>query len=249
VINIKTFLIQTVQNSIVHDFSFQLIEAIKFHNWYYNKPIYEYILSNTTDRPKLNKLQYYPLNDVIPIGTVEFVLEYLNRYYNINNIKPLNIPKELMKSEYLKRWAKYTLNDTNIVNTGDTPIFVKDNAKIKGFTNIIEPNKGYSPGEYLVSEYIDIWSEWRAFVFNSQLVGLNNYSGEFTQFPDVEIILSMIRDYNKTEAYTLDIGINEKGTFIIECHDFFSCGLYGFNDYKLLPRMFISTLNKLIKQK
>ena len=38
-------------------------------------------------------------------------------------------------------------------------------------------------------------------------------------------------------AYTLDVGINDKGTFVIEVHDFFSCGLYGFADVGILPSM------------
>jgi hypothetical protein len=248
-IAVKTFLIQTVDNVIVHDFSFQLIESIKFHNWYYNKPIYNYVLSNTTERPIMNNIQYYPLEEIIPIGTVEFVLEYLEKYYGISNVKPLNIPIELRKFAYLKRFLKESISDKPIFNAGETPVFVKDNTKIKGWTNIVEPNRSYPAGEYLVSEFIDIESEWRAFVNNRELVGLQNYSGDFTMFPDVELIELMIDDYKMCPlSYTLDVGINKKlGTFIIECHDFFSCGLYGFADHKLLPKMFINTWNKLIK--
>jgi len=232
---------------IVHDFSFALIEAIRYHNWYYNENVYNYVLSETTDRPKLNSTQYYPLEDIIPIGTVEFVLEYLKKYYIIDNVKPINIPQELMKSEYLKRWVNIHKSETNVINAGDTPIFVKDNTKIKGWANIVKPNGGYPPGEYLISEVVNIDSEWRAFVYNNELVGLQNYLGDFTLFPDVDLIKQMIQDYKSApKAYALDVGINEKGTFIIECHDFFSCGLYGFADYKLLPIMFISTWNKLI---
>ena len=33
------FLIQTVNDEIVHDFSFQLKEAIRYRNWYYNSDI------------------------------------------------------------------------------------------------------------------------------------------------------------------------------------------------------------------
>jgi hypothetical protein len=244
----KTFLIQTVDNMIVHDFSFGLLEAIRFHKWYYGKDIYNYVLSETTDRPKLNDFQYYPLNDIVPIGTVEFVLAFLRTHYKIDNVKPLNIPQQLMKPEYLKRWVKIVQSENNTINTGDTPIFVKDNTKIKGWTNIIEKNRGYPPGEYLISEVVDIWSEWRAFVYKDQLVGLNNYSGEFTQFPDVELILDMIKSFDYPYAYTLDVGINEKGTFIIEAHEFFSCGLYGMSNHNLLPKMFINTWNKLIKE-
>ena len=243
----KTFLIQTVDGMIVHDFAFYLIEAIKYHSWYYKKDSqYSYILSKTTDRPKLNIHQYRPLTEIIPIGTVEFVLEYLERHYDINGIKPLNIPLELMKPEYLKRWVKYDSNNTTVFNAGDTPIFVKDNTKIKGFTNIIYPNQGYPVGEYMISEFVEIESEWRVFVFNGKLEGLQNYSGDFILFPDVKTIMKMVIDYKSApKAYTLDVGVNHKGTFVIEVHDFFSCGLYGFSDYKLLPKMFISTWNKL----
>lgn len=248
VILIKTFLIQTVDNQIVHDFSFGLLEAIRYHKWYYGEDTYDYALSNKPARIIINSVQYLPLENVIPIGTVEFVLEYLNKFYNINNIRPLNIPLQLMKPEYLKRWVKYQSNDTPVFNAGDTPIFVKDNTKIKGWTNIVEPNRGYPPGEYLISEYIDIWSEWRVFVYKNQLVGLQNYAGDFTIFPDVELIKQMIKDFDYPTAYTLDVGINNKGTFVVEAHDMFSTGLYGFSDYKLLPLMFINTWNKLIKE-
>lgn len=241
--NIKTFLIQTINNKIVHDFSFTLIEAIQYYNWYENKKVYNYLLQKDTI---LNSKEN--IKDTIPIGSVEFVLTYLNNYYNINNIKPLNIPQELRKPEYLKRWARIVKIDNSTINAGNTPVFVKDNAKIKGWTNIVETNRGYPPGEYLISEYVEIDSEWRAFVFNNKLVGLQNYSGDFTIFPDVELIQKMIHDFNYNSAYTLDVGINDKGTFVLELHDFFSCGLYGFADYKILPLMFINTWNKLIKK-
>lgn len=241
--NIKTFLIQTIDNMITYDFSFTLIEAIKYHNWYNNKKVYDYWLQEDT---VLNYKE--DVIDTIPIGSVDFVLKYLNDYYDINNIKPLNIPQELMKPEYTKRWIKTVKTDSDTINTG-SPIFVKDNTKIKGWTNIVEYNRGYPPGEYLISELIDIDSEWRVFVFNQTLYGIQNYSGDFTMFPDVKLIKEMIKNYNNNGAYTLDIGINNDGTFIIECHDFFSCGLYGFSDYKMLPLMFINTWNKLINTK
>jgi len=244
--NIKTFLIQTIDNIVTHDFSFTLIEAIKYHNWYENKKIYDYWLQENIPKDFIMSHLKKDIKDTIPVGSVEFILSYLNKYYNINNIKPLNIPKQLMKPEYLKRWIVERATDTNIINAGEIPIFVKDNTKIKGWTNIVETNRGYPPGEYLISEYVEIESEWRAFVFNNRLVGLQNYSGDFTMFPDVELIKKMIADFNYSSAYTLDVGINDKGTFIIECHDFFSCGLYGFSDYKVLPLMFINTWNKLI---
>jgi hypothetical protein len=116
VIQIKTFLIQTVENQIVHDFSFGLLEAIRYHQWYYGKDTYNDVLSETTDIPMMNNIQYYLKSDLIPIGTVEFVLEYLNKHYGISNVKPLNIPHQLLKPKYLKRWVKFVKTDSNTIN-------------------------------------------------------------------------------------------------------------------------------------
>ena len=73
----------------------------------------------------------------------------------------------------------------------------------------------------------------------------------FTLFPDVRRIKDMINTYtlyNQSPiAYTLDIGINDKGTFIIEIHDFFSCGLYGFANHSKLPFMFYRWFHEYIK--
>jgi hypothetical protein len=243
----KAFLIQTVFNQVVHDFSFHLIEAINYNNWYYSKPVYTYALSETTDHPSFwGKVMSLELDNIIPIGTVEFVLEYLKRWYGIDNVRPLSIPEKLMKPEYLKRKVWHETAEQPKINTTGKCIFVKDNTKIKGFTGVIEPNESYPAGEYLISEYVDIDTEWRAFVYRGELVGLQFYLGDFTLFPDVPLIKQMIENFNYKFAYTLDVGINSNGTFLIECHDFFSCGLYGFADSKILPNMFISTWNKLI---
>ena len=246
--NIKTFLIQTIDNMVVHDFSFTLIEAIKYNNWYNGEKIYDYILQENTNLSINSNDQPYKedVEGIIPIGSVEFVLKYLNDYYNINNIKPLNIPEELNKYKYIKRnvWNFYPFQNDKYINK---TVFVKSKTKIKGYTDIVKYTD-VPTGEFIVSELIDIQSEWRAFVWKHTLYGLQNYSGDFTMFPDIKLIKKMISDYSNDGAYTLDVGINDKdGTFIIECHDFFSCGLYGFADYRVLPLMFIDTWNKLIK--
>ena len=120
--------------------------------------------------------------------------------------------------------------------------FVKSATKIKGFAEILKIDDNFSwgipPDYYQMSEFIDIDSEWRAFVYQRQLVGLQNYSGNFRKFPDVHAILQMITSYKSAPvAYTLDVGVNDYDTFIIEVHDFFSCGLYGFAEHKIYPYM------------
>ena len=130
-------------------------------------------------------------------------------------------------------------------------MFVKSNDKIKGICAIFEENKPYylPIGKYQFSTPIPIDSEWRVFVYQSKLVGLQNYAGEFTRFPSVKIIKGMIEMYKSAPiAYTIDIGINDDSdTFVIECHDFFSCGLYGFADLAILPSMFYKWFQEYIK--
>lgn len=94
-------------------------------------------------------------------------------------------------------------------------------------------------GDYQFSEVIEIDSEWRAFVYKNKLVGLQNYSGDFKISPNIEKINQMIEHSQPFQvAYTLDVGVNSHGTFIIEAHPMISVGLYGFADHKILPYMF-----------
>lgn len=235
----KTFLIQTINGKIKHDFSFQLLEAIEYQNWYYNEKRYNIILSDT-----------HKTENCIPVGTVEFVLSYLKEYHEIEEVKPINIPSCLMKLTFLKRHVEIVNTNNTPIIIKDKPLFIKDNCKIKGFADIITKSSNLK-GEFLVSELINIDSEWRAFVYDKKLVGLQNYSGDFTLFPDVDLIKEMIKHYTYCPpAYTLDVGLNKKeGTFLIEVHNFFSCGLYGFSDSRILPQMFIRSFNYILQNK
>jgi hypothetical protein len=235
------FLIQTINGQVKHDFSFTLIESLDYYNWYYNNTDIMYILSDGIDA----NINDWERNDVIPIGSVEFVNDYLKKYYN-KEMKPINIPYALIGERYTKRDVIYLNSEEDLSYLGKR--FVKSHDKIKGLTDILDLTKNKLPiGNYMISEVIDIHSEWRAFVYKDKLVGLNNYSGDFTIFPDVELIEEMIKKNHSTPvAYTLDVGINDKGTFIIEVHAFMSCGLYGFADLKNIPFMYRDVFKKLI---
>jgi hypothetical protein len=110
------------------------------------------------------------------------------------------------------------------------------------------------PGNYQISGLIDFLSEWRVFVFDKKMVGLQNYSGDFTKMPNIDNVQHMMEQWKSSpRAYTLDVGIVDQNGFpgltkVVEAHDFFSCGLYGFADYKLLPYMLLSTWKNLTIQ-
>ena len=224
------FLIQTFDNKIKHDFSFTLLESIEYQNWLNGDKIFNAYLTDNSMFP-----------NYIPIGSVEFVCKYLKDYYNLVP-KPKNIPDKLMG----KNWTgRKVINGTEKDIIGKK--FVKSNDKIKSFTEIctVAPK-----GNYQISDLIEIDSEWRAFIYDGKLVGLQNYSGEFDIFPDVNKINAMLRAYKSQPiAFTLDVAICGDNTVIIEVHDFFSCGLYGFSDHKILPLMFSKWFYSFIKNR
>jgi len=219
------FLIQTIEQQVVHDFSFYLIEAIKYTNWFRNREVHTYTLSDN-----------HETTDGLFIGTVEETQKFLQKKYS-QQAKPINIPSQLMVDEFLMREVKLQKGCDIKAN-----MFVKDIDVIKSETPVLNPEPDKT---YLVSEYLpEILSEWRAFIHNSKLVGLQNYSGDFTRYPNTLLINKMIKTYtNCPTAYTLDVAVIpdliQNTTVLIEVHDFFSCGLYGFSDMRILPQMYI----------
>ena len=63
----------------------------------------------------------------------------------------------------------------------------------------------------------------------------------------------MIKLYHSAPgAYTLDVAVlnnEKKDTALIEIHHFFSCGLYGFQDYSKLIKMYSITHREILKLK
>jgi hypothetical protein len=171
----------------------------------------------------------------IPVGSVEFVSESL-RLQGYPVPKPRNVPTELFP------FAGRNIFNGKERDAPDGASFAKSNDKIKDIIYqtlmVYELDKPLPTGNYQFSSIVDFISEWRAFVWRGKLVGLQNYSGEFTMFPDVDRIHQMIKAFNTAPcAYTLDVGVVDGVTCVVEVHDFFSCGLYGFADLQLLPLM------------
>ena len=83
----------------------------------------------------------------------------------------------------------------------------------------------------IISDVVDIISEYRVFVHNGEVVGCKHYNGNPLVFPDRHIIeesFANIVDYPC--AYSLDYGITKAGeTIFIEANDGFALGAYGLN--------------------
>lgn len=140
----------------------------------------------------------------------------------------------------IRKWIQEDLEDDHI-NT----YFIKPMAPqrkiftghlVSRFVDLIKTSGLDSDTIVWVTNEIKLISEYRAFVHNSKLVGIKHYKGDFTKFPDINAIESMIKAYTKAPvAYALDVGIEEiKGghihlerTILVEVNDSNALGCYG----------------------
>lgn len=233
----KSFKIQSDKNSIpVSDFGYTLMDVLNFHKWYYqDKSNYDYIVSPFMTNNR----------NIIPIGTIEYVLKHVFKYHPNVEVIPLNKPKELQTVEFCGGHVFNYTNETKqpfpVVFPENKKFFCKSANEFKKFTDVITPVTEMEAGKYQLTEVLDFKSEYRAFFYKKQILDVRCYSGDFKTTPDFNKIYSMLKAWNnKPIAGTIDVGVTvENKTVLIECHNFFSCGLYGFN-HKLLPEMFAS---------
>lgn len=257
----KKFILQLTHldnftTEITHDFCFMMQRCAEYWKWHGDEMKCRYADIDTLDVIR------HP-DDNVPIGSVEFVSKYLLKYYPqaYKALYPLNVPEELMYYAG-SRWV------VNVNDKSDMLIFDHDfdmgrctekELFRKSLTTIKDPSNGFFKYDgtnfedfkgYQVSEKISIDSEWRVFVFKNKIQHIANYSGDCMIFPDADKIREMVNAYtNAPVAYTLDVGVSGDSTFIIECHRFFSCGLYGFSDLQVLPFMFSQEWFEMINMK
>lgn len=239
------FFIQTIKGKLTFDFALELVNAIDAHNYFYPNNEIEYILDDDYKEYAWEKDKF---KEWCPIGSVEFVCGWLEHFLGKDMIpKPINVPKVLQKNCFTHRFISEETIDEDFKNRTTSfmvDIFVKDINKIKSENNGLYHN-GYQnvpDGVYQISSLIsNIKAEFRCFVFENQLLDVRLYSGDYKLMPNFNTIHKMIDVYkiDAPVAYTLDVAINEaEETIVIEVHDFFSCGLYGFMPTKRLPYMF-----------
>ena len=252
------FLIQTDRSGVPkHDFAYIVYKAVEYQREFNDRDdvgyttclgIYSDIDAGAIPLPKgiitPSVIRSLKKEDtIIPIGSIEFVQEFCDSV-GLELPLPINVPDDLLHKEFLKREIFYT---DKWIPQNNKKYFFKDASVLKGLQGIIEKggiiytNNEKSPNDlFLISEWIDIDSEWRVFVHKDHIVDIRRYSGDLDLFPDIDKISDMITSYkNSPVAYTLDVAITANGdTVLIECHDFYSVGLYGFDNYNKVPFMF-----------
>ena len=96
------FLIQKFDDDVYHDYIFELKNAIRYQRSFNNRDDISY-RECTFD--KLKTIVQYN-KEYIPIGSVEFVSFYFEKFFN-HRLKPINIPQCLMEHKYTKRIVFY----------------------------------------------------------------------------------------------------------------------------------------------
>ena len=199
---------------------------------------------------KLGIDDLHPLN--VPAVLFQFSIGYNNGSKKVDNVKawidemvknariwrqtPLEQTEDKIK-KHVWRGGMYIKSETKFKHPGNGLY-----GSIEDFIN--SPN--YDPNDKYQVTHFDpnISDEWRYFVYDYKVVGMKCYVPDdilAPKVPDKEWILDKVKRID-LPAYTLDVAMsndpNIKSPKIVEVHDFFSCGLYGFNDYSILPYMF-----------
>ena len=204
-----------------------------------SKTFNEYLLIDYSELKETDK-DYF---DWIPIGTLEFVREWLKKYHNIFEMKPIEVPEILREEKYLGR-------SYDIVSFEDLELkgykFIKDIDKLKQFSfmgdlgNFDKNDESiFVSQNYLISNVVDIMSEYRVFVSDISIKAIQFYDGNCTVFPDIRLLCEMIGKYylvqDRPKSYTMDIAVLKNGrTVILEVHPVVSVGTYGYFDMDLL---------------
>lgn len=240
------FLIQrSPDRKVFHDFAFELMQAQQYYEWLGKEELEIRWTANISFKHIDNPDEY------IPVGSVEFISAYMRKFYQKaaeKALKPLNVPEAFYPN------AKRSIGTFNMSDSNNNASNFFGNIKkvyCKSTSRIKDENNGLyyidslpKEGEWQISEYLDIISEWRVFVFNGNIEYIGNYSGDCMVFPNADEITEMVRMWHTIypnecpKAYTLDVAVaRERGTIVMECHRFFSCGLYGFSDHARIPKM------------
>lgn len=257
------FLIQKIDGKLCFDFCRELVASSEYYKWRDEPFVIKYA---ATVVPELAHPENY-----VPVGSVEFVRSYAEKYYPDikEGLKPLNVPQVLfpfagrqicnVPAECDREDEKRIISHFRTKN-----IYVKNNSVIKhpdnGYFDIVNDyndveNTRNLRGCQLSGIRYDILSEWRVFVYNNKVEQVCYYDGDPLIFPLPDRIQEMVNAYKDTApvAYTLDVyNVHEAGsfnikTYVMECHRFFSCGLYGFADYRKLPYMFYREWQEILK--
>ena len=203
------YLIQLIESPVLPNIRFPHPDIIPFVEQFEYK---QFLSGTSEDRlipVSLEELTPELCRDSVPLGTVEFtnrVLELLEH----SPLKPTNIPEQLNHPVFLRRRVATGLTKEKLPelflawNCND--IFVKSASRIKDdCTDIynataVNALPGGPDNLYFASEKVYFGAEFRAFVWQGQVIDCKPYLGKATEVPT-----GLVRE----SARAIGVGINE----------------------------------------
>ena len=174
----------------------------------------------------------------------------------------IETPKYLGYPEELKGFLGRNVSNLKFSDVYDipTPFFIKPAEGVKKFTGaLIDDHKSLQlfkdfdgvvdSDPVILSTPVEFLSEYRCFVHEGELKGIQHYAGDFKLFPNVRTIENMIKVYKSANcAYTLDVGVTPSyGTLLVEVNDMWAIGQYGF-DAKTYTLMCVRRMREIGRQ-
>lgn len=163
----------------------------------------------------------------IPVGTIEFVES------QIGPQKPLIPP------DHLRKWLKREHGEfiSGCILEGE--VYVKSTTRLKHPLNgFLSSGKLITSGPWFWTEKIpEILGEFRVFLGRrGEILDIRNYVG-FEVWPNVLEVREMAKEIFEYygRAVSFDVIVTPTCTRLLEIHDYFALGLYGFSDPAKLP--------------
>lgn len=216
-----------IENKL-QDFSLSLIEAIEYKNWYSGDNSYSYSLIDT--------IPDILIEQSVPVGSIDFVQKYTKKFY-----KKVLLPYDItnLSKDILNR--NITTESQEVERIGKE-VFVKNYKEFKELTGIFYTASidfdSLKEKKYFFSEILEIQSEYRIFVYNGKIVGIKHYLGDVYKIPSLSFLKDVVEEIKDRDVYSFDVASTTRGEALIEVHDIFSLGLYGFDEKKYIPQMF-----------
>lgn len=230
-----TFYIQTQHGRPCHDFSYELLEALDFHQWKC-KPNVQFLAEFVHVLPTgFWEPQERPFTDrIVPIGSIDFVHGFM-QWQGYPPPLPINVPDQLLAPEFSGREIRQ-----GGATEGRIGEVYKSHTRLKAPMGILYAGMNLADDQYQFSGALPVIdAEFRCFIYRGELLGIHYYAGTPGVFPDVVAIRRMLAAYtDQPIAFTLDVCVTPAGTFVLEVHHFYACGLYGFRQYDRLPYLF-----------
>jgi hypothetical protein len=161
--------------------------------------------------------------DLVPVGSVEFVTEFCN-------MKGIAVPGNISYPEELRRFLGREIWSDTYGNV-DSNLFVKPQ-QTKVFTGAIKESIDETVNDaepVWVSTPVQFTSEYRFYIIDKEIAGYSRYDpGDNDDIePDVTVVEQMVAAYaTQPIAYSIDVGIHNGDTILIEVNDGWSLGYY-----------------------